>query len=165
MFKLPMVPRILRQMFSKPATNPFPSHHLPRSVTEFLDLVSKGEADLLPPVCAPEGFKGKITYEAADCTGCSLCARVCPANAIEVYKEEKCIVIYAGHCIQCAQCTEVCGKSSLSMSEEFLTATTDRYEASMIIEREAVLCDIAGLCECEDEAESPKAELAAPEPV
>jgi hypothetical protein len=39
------------------------------------------------------------------------------------------------------------------MGEEFLTATTDRYAPAMIIEREAVLCDIAGICECAEEIE------------
>ncbi len=154
MFRLPMVARMMRQLFSKPATNPFPARHLPRSVTEFLQLVAEGKAHMVAPVGTPQGFKGKIEYEAADCTGCSLCARVCPANAIEVHKELKCITVYAGHCIQCGQCTEVCGKSSLVMGNEFLTATRDRYAPDMIIEGDAVLCELAGICQDDEPAEA-----------
>lgn len=134
MFRLPMVPRMLAQLFKKPATNPFPATHLPKSMSEFLEHVENGKAIINPPVEVPEGFKGKIAYDQTDCTGCALCARVCPANAIEVFKPEKRIVVYLGHCIQCSQCIEACNKNSLVMTKDFLTATTDRYSKDMIAE-------------------------------
>lgn len=135
MFRLPMMRRVLKQLFMKPATNPFPARHLPPSVTDFLKLVGEGKASIHPPVEVHEGFKGKLIYnKESGCTGCSLCARVCPANAIEVNREEKCITVYNGHCIQCEQCTEVCMKNSLVMTKEFLTATTDRYSVDMVQE-------------------------------
>ncbi len=135
MFRLPMLQRVLKQLFKKPATNPFPARHLPPSVTDFLALVAEGKATINAPIEVPEGFKGQIIYDKEKgCTACGLCARVCPANAIEINREDKCITLYRGHCIQCEQCTEVCVKKSLYMSKEFLTATTDRYSAEMVLE-------------------------------
>lgn len=135
MFRLPMLKHALQQMFKKPATNPFPARHLPKSVTLFLQQVAAGKAKIHPPVEVYDGFKGQIVYDnSTGCTACGLCARVCPANAIEINREEKCITVYRGHCIQCEQCTEVCMKNSLTMSKDFLTATTDRYSKEMVME-------------------------------
>ena len=135
MFRLPMLRRTLKQLFKKPATNPFPAKHLPPSITKFLEAVGEGKASIHPPIEVADGFKGKLVYDKEKgCTGCGLCARVCPANAIEVDRENKGIRVYAGHCIQCEQCTEVCMKGVLYMSKEFLTATTDRYSKEMVLE-------------------------------
>lgn len=133
MFRLPMVPRVLKQLFNKPATNPFPARHLPKSITRFLEKVAAGKAELVLPIEVPEGFRGKIGYNPEGCTACAMCARVCPANAIEVNREEKTVTVYVGHCIQCGQCTEVCPKNNLFMTKEFLTATTDRYSKEMVL--------------------------------
>jgi formate hydrogenlyase subunit 6/NADH:ubiquinone oxidoreductase subunit I len=135
MFKLPMVGRVLKQLFRKSATNPFPAPHLPVSVTAYLEDVAAGKAKMNPPIDVPQDYKGKIAYlKERGCTACGLCARVCPAYAITVNKAKKCITIYTGHCIQCGQCTEVCPKGSLVMTRQFLNATTDRYAPDMILE-------------------------------
>ena len=132
--KLPLIPILLEQLFSKPATNPFIAKHLPPSVTGFLAKVAEGKATVSPPVPVGKGYKGLIGYEKEKCTGCGMCAKVCPAHAIEIRKEEKRITIFAGQCIQCEQCVEVCPFGCLWMTENFLTATTDRYADAMIIE-------------------------------
>jgi len=134
MFGLPMVPRLVKQLFSEPATNCFPARHLPPSVTDFLAAVGKGKAQLVAPVPLPPRFKGKLAYDRTKCTGCGLCARVCPANVIEVHKEQKYITVFQGHCIQCEQCCEACPTNCLSMSPEFLTASPDRFSPSLILE-------------------------------
>ncbi|MBN1595104.1 4Fe-4S binding protein [candidate division FCPU426 bacterium] len=134
MFQLPMLPRVLKQLFNRPATNPFPAVHLPKTMTGFLHQVATGKAKMHPPVEVPEGFRGKIGYHSEGCTYCGMCAKVCPARAIDVSRENKCMTVYAGHCIQCAQCTEVCPKGNLFMTKEFLTATTDRYAQDMVLE-------------------------------
>ncbi len=130
---LPMVTRMLKQLFRKPATNPFPARYLPPSVITYLEAVSAGKAAIHPPVGVPEGFRGKITYNNESCTGCGLCARVCPAHALEVNRDEKCLTVYVGQCIACGQCTEACSRSSLHMSDDFLIADTNRYADALVL--------------------------------
>jgi NAD(P)H-quinone oxidoreductase subunit I len=134
MATLPMIPELLKQLFKTPATNAFPAKYLPPSVTGFLAKVGRGEAEIHPPVPVPKDFRGRITYDPEGCTGCSLCAKVCPAHAIEVLKDEKRIRIYVSQCIFCSQCTDICPKGSLAMSEEFLLADEDRYADHLIVE-------------------------------
>jgi formate hydrogenlyase subunit 6/NADH:ubiquinone oxidoreductase subunit I len=134
-FKLPMAGRALRQLFKRSATNLFPAPHLPRSITRYLEDAAAGKVTIIPPVATPPGFKGKIVYRKdKGCTACGLCARVCPAHAIVVNSPEKRIVIYTGHCIQCGQCVDICPRGTLALTDEFLTATEDRYGAGMILE-------------------------------
>jgi NAD(P)H-quinone oxidoreductase subunit I len=130
----PMIPRLLTQLFKKPATNPFPAKYLPPTITGFLADVAAGKAKLNPPVPVPKRFKGKLVYKREKCTGCGMCAKVCPALVIEIHKEEKYITVFQGGCIQCEQCVDACPFKCLSMSEEFLTANTDRYQKNMIME-------------------------------
>lgn len=151
---LPMFKEILMQSVKKPVTNLFPAVHLPKSITSFLGSVAEGKAEIIPPVQTPPAFRGKIVYDRAVCNGCGLCLKVCPAYAIEqiAYPPvtvsvtdaegnvtekmniEKRIRIYVASCIFCGQCTDICAKSALSMSDEFLLATEDRFAESQIVE-------------------------------
>lgn len=131
---LPLVPELLKQLFRQPATNPFPSRHLPPSVTGFLAKVSRGEAAINPPVPVPPRYRGKIVYDRESCIGCQLCLKVCPAHAIEFLPETKRVRIFVTQCIFCSQCNDICPKDSLHMSPEFLLATEDRYGESQIVE-------------------------------
>ncbi|MFH0966132.1 MAG: 4Fe-4S binding protein [Methanobacteriota archaeon] len=134
MMKLPAVSMVLRQLFKKPATNLFPAKNLPPSITAYLNAVAGGTASINPPVQTPSRFRGKIRYDRDTCIGCKMCIRVCPANAIEFLPDTKRVRIWVTQCIFCSQCNEVCPKGSLSMSDEFLLATEDRYAENMIVE-------------------------------
>jgi len=129
----PMVKELLGQLLKKPNTNPFPAAQLPPTVTGFLDKVGKGEATLNPSVPVPEKLRGKMTYNRETCIGCNLCIRVCPAHAIEALPDKK-IRIFVSQCIQCGQCTEICPKQCLALSEQFLNASHDRYDESLVID-------------------------------
>lgn len=129
-----MVPELIKQLFSRPATNAFPSRHLPPSVTGFLAKVASGEAAIHPPVPTPQKFRGKIVYDREACIGCTLCLKVCPAHAIEFIPETKRIRIYITQCIFCSQCNDICPKDALHMSPDFLLATENRYAESQIVE-------------------------------
>ncbi|MCP1662799.1 MAG: 4Fe-4S dicluster domain-containing protein [Methanocalculus sp. MSAO_Arc1] len=131
---LPMIREILTQVFKTPATNPFPSRFLPKSVTGFLKKVAAGEAAIHPPVQTPPNFRGKIVYDRDGCIGCNLCLKVCPAHAIEIIPETKRVRIFVAQCVFCSQCTDICPKGVLSMSDEFLLATEDRFAESQIVE-------------------------------
>lgn len=53
----------------------------------------------------------RITRE--KCTGCGMCARVCPADAISGSRQDK-YVIDAAKCISCGQCFDVCKFAAVS---------------------------------------------------
>jgi NAD(P)H-quinone oxidoreductase subunit I len=131
---LPMFPELLRQLFSRPATNKFPAKYLPGSVTGFLQDVAAGKAAMVPPVPLPPKFRGKIDYQRDGCIGCQLCVKVCPSNAIEFLEDTKRIRVWVDQCIFCSQCTDICPKGGLSMTEDFLLADEDRYSENLIVE-------------------------------
>jgi ferredoxin len=132
--KLPMLGPLLDQLRKEPATNVFPARYLPPSVTRYLEMVGKGEAVLHPPIPIPPRFKGRLSYNDSTCTGCMLCVKVCPAHALEKVPGKKKIRHIVCQCISCEQCTVVCAAGSLKNSDEFLTAGTDRYAPSMVLE-------------------------------
>lgn len=148
-----MLREILVQSVKKPVTNLFPAIRLPKSITGFLGRVAAGTAEIVPPVAVPPEFRGKIIYDRAACNGCGLCLKVCPAHAIEQVSyppvtvsvtdaegtvtekvKKKRIRIYVSSCVFCGQCTDICSKNALSMSEEFLLATEDRFAEHQIVE-------------------------------
>jgi len=129
-----MLPQVFAQMFKKPFTNKFPAKYTPDSTTKFMESVQKGKAQIIPPVEAPDGFRGKIRYDREKCTGCQLCIKVCPSGAIEFKPEEKKIKIYLARCTFCSQCNDICPLNCLTMSRDFLLADTDKYCKDLIVE-------------------------------
>ena len=92
---LPMVPRALKNLVSKPATRRYPYEIRERF----------------------EGARGTIEYNVETCNFCMLCARRCPAAAITVNREAGFWAIEHLTCIGCNVCVEVCAKKSLTMSK------------------------------------------------
>ncbi len=129
---------LVKQLLSKPATNPFPVRHMPRSVTAVLQKVAAGQVAIHPPIPVPKDLRGKIAYDREKCIGCGLCVRVCPASVIELYKpegeEKNKIRMYVARCTFCAQCVDACPVGALQTTEEFLLADTDRFSENLIIE-------------------------------
>lgn len=71
----------------------------------------------------PERLRGQLHYDPANCTGCCLCIKECPANALELItldKKEKRFVMryHVDRCTYCAQCVQNCRFNCLSMSPE-----------------------------------------------
>lgn len=72
---------------------------------------------------APQAFRGQLTWNPATCTGCMLCVKDCPANAIEltvVDRASKRFVMRfnTGRCTYCAQCEVNCRSKSLVLSND-----------------------------------------------
>jgi hydrogenase-4 component H len=97
-------------------------------------------------------FRGRPYFHEEDCTGCTACAQVCPARAID-YKDEikngrakRILTVHWDKCIFCGQCEANCltGKGII-LSREFDLATTEKREdLKQTIEKEFVLCDCCG---------------------
>jgi len=92
--KLPMVPRALRNLLSRPATRRYPYEIRPRFV----------------------GARGTLEFDVETCNYCTLCMKRCPAAAITVSREDRIWAIEQLTCIACGVCVDVCAKKSLSMS-------------------------------------------------
>lgn len=95
-----------------------------------------------------ERFRGKPEFHQEDCIGCTACAQVCPAKAIEIEdsKNKRRLTIHWDICISCGQCQANCPpEKGIILSQEFDLATTeDRRELQQSIEKEMVVCDCCG---------------------
>ncbi len=75
------------------------------------------EAHIYDRRCPAKQCKGLLTYAIANdaCTGCTLCARKCPAGAI-VGERKMAHYIVDEKCIRCGMCAEVCRFSAVKVS-------------------------------------------------
>ncbi|MEI6289625.1 MAG: 4Fe-4S binding protein [Chloroflexota bacterium] len=92
---------VVESFFKKPATQLYPAEKIITS----------------------DRFRSKLFYNPSACTGCSLCVKDCPSNAIELVTldraAKKFVVIYhVDRCIYCGQCAANCKPKCMSMSNE-----------------------------------------------
>lgn len=75
-----------------------------------------------------------IKTDRKKCTGCGVCANICPRNAIEMISDEKGFAypeIITDKCIECGLCQEVCpenGLSELRASENAYLFVNDSFD-------------------------------------
>jgi NADH-quinone oxidoreductase subunit I len=124
---------LLRQLVQTPATNKFPAKYAPKSIIRLLDKIKEGKLKLIPPIPVPSGFRGKVAYDREKCTGCRLCIKICPTRAIEFIPEEKKVKVFVARCCFCAQCSEICPVGALSMTDEFLLSSYDKYADELVV--------------------------------
>ncbi|MCE1252926.1 MAG: 4Fe-4S binding protein [Anaerolineae bacterium] len=72
---------------------------------------------------APESLRGKLTWDASKCSGCMLCVKDCPANAIELITIDKAnkrfvMKYHMDRCTFCDQCVVNCRLKCLDLSNE-----------------------------------------------
>jgi formate hydrogenlyase subunit 6/NADH:ubiquinone oxidoreductase subunit I len=70
---------------------------------------------------SPDRLRGKLVWDPTNCTGCQLCVKDCPSNAIELIfidKVNKRFVMryHEDRCTFCAQCVLSCRFKCLSLS-------------------------------------------------
>ena len=75
-----------------------------------------------------EGFRGKQVFDIGKCISCGLCAKDCPANAIEMVEVEgkKRPLFYLDRCVFCYQCAESCPKNAIQSTSIFELACIDK---------------------------------------
>ena len=72
----------------------------------------------IPP---PERYRGILSYDPSVCTGCSLCVKDCPSDAIELVIIDRAAKKYVmnyhmDRCIYCGQCVVNCKPKGIGMS-------------------------------------------------
>jgi NAD(P)H-quinone oxidoreductase subunit I len=92
---------VVKSLFKKPITEKYPYTH---SET-------------------PEHFRGQLHFNAEKCSGCMLCVKDCPADAIEILTidkvNKKFVMRYnMDRCTFCAQCVVNCRFNCIEMSED-----------------------------------------------
>jgi NAD(P)H-quinone oxidoreductase subunit I len=96
-----MLKDVTQSLLKRPVTQKYPFEKLP----------------------APARLRGKLKWNAQKCTGCALCVKDCPADAIELVVNDKKAKVFvmrynADRCIYCAQCTANCRFNCLEMDSE-----------------------------------------------
>ena len=94
-------------------------------------------------------YRGRIEFDSSTCIGCKMCVRVCPSMAIEIIpaaeppaapaagtdtvpvKKKFDCIMSLDRCIYCAQCVDVCPKKSLTSTQDFELANTDRKKLKL----------------------------------
>lgn len=105
-----MLRDVLKSVFERPVTVTYPAEREP----------------------APDRLRGTLHWNPDRCTGCCLCVKDCPANAIELItldKANKRFVFryHADRCTYCAQCVQNCRFGCLQMSnDEWELASGDK---------------------------------------
>lgn len=88
------------------------------------------------PAEVPANFRGRVTIEPDLCRGCGVCARDCPAFALELEKEgrDEFRLIYHPHrCIFCGQCEESCRFDTIRLTNEFAEPTVGTRPSPVVL--------------------------------
>ncbi len=114
------IPAMIRRMIEKPSTEAYP----------------------FKKIALPESFRGKLDIDPMKCTGCSICAYVCPASVITMVEIGKRKVgekempvkrpsfdLYT--CIFCGECVDNCPFGALQMTKDFELATPHKESLVM----------------------------------
>lgn len=107
---------------------------------------------------APEQLRSQLHWNPDKCTGCGLCAKDCPADAIDVIvldkKAKRFVFRYnIDRCTFCGQCVASCRQDSLDMSStEWELAALNRADFVVYYGADAdVESVLAGLSESKPE--------------
>lgn len=106
-----MLTDVLSSLFSKPVTENYPFER---------------QAN-------PENLRGKLVWNPEKCSGCQLCVKDCPSEAVELITIDKAakrfvMRYHVDRCTYCAQCVQNCRFKCLGMSNEQWELASTRKE-------------------------------------
>jgi len=108
-----MIESVLGSLFRKPATIRYPFEKFQM----------------------PKDFRGQPKFRSELCTGCRLCIRDCPSQAITITKigEKKFEAsIDLGKCVYCAQCAETCPRKVIDITTDFELTQLERGKLKVV---------------------------------
>lgn len=111
---LHLLPELWRKLWSKPITVRYPF----------------GEMEL------PSYYRGRVVVDPDLCRGCGLCARDCPAAALELEREGRDrykLIYHPARCAYCGQCEESCPTDALTLINEFEKATPEQDSLTCVL--------------------------------
>jgi len=97
---------------------------------------------------APDALRGMLHYTPEGCTGCQLCVKDCPAQAIELITIDRAakrfvMKYYTDRCTFCGQCVVNCRFDCLTLeSDEWELASDDRTKLTVYYGRDADLATL-----------------------
>ncbi len=82
-------------------------------------------------------LRGKLVWTPNGCTGCALCVKDCPANALELIVIDKAakqfaMRYYADRCAYCGQCVASCRFNCIHLSSDVWELASDDRESFII---------------------------------
>lgn len=101
MKKIGMVTDVLRSAFRRPVTERYPAERRP----------------------AAQLYRSKLSWNPEACTGCALCVKDCPAEAIELITIDKAakrfvVRYHVDRCTFCGQCAYSCRFDCITLSND-----------------------------------------------
>jgi len=106
---------------------------------------------------APEGYRGKHIFDPQKCISCGLCARDCPAKAIELVEVsgKRMPNFFLDRCIFCYLCAEACPRKAIKLQNRKQEMTYLQQMPPMKIKAPEVTADHCPSPAAEPEAASP----------
>ncbi len=104
----------------------------------------------------PTRLRGKLVWDPSKCTGCQLCVKDCPSNALELIVLDKIskrfvLKYHIDRCTFCAQCVQTCRFKCLEMSSEQWELASTKKEPFEVyygndVDIETLLANAAAPC-------------------
>ena len=73
-----------------------------------------------------EALRGTVHVDIDKCFFCGICAKKCPADAIEVNKEDETWSINHFKCVHCGECVTSCTKQCLYFEKEHVSPSAQK---------------------------------------
>jgi formate hydrogenlyase subunit 6/NADH:ubiquinone oxidoreductase subunit I len=86
----------------------------------------------------PERLRGKLEYDPTKCSGCQLCVKDCPADALELITVDKATKRYVmqyhtDRCTFCSQCIESCRFKCLDLPSDKWELSSGKKDSFVVL--------------------------------